>query len=314
MTERELLEVVERITREVLVQLGYGGAAGAAVGIAPGGAAEPPPEECDCSGIDLSACTSCGHCVVRRRDMERLIDSGADRVSARVGIRAVDAKMSRLIDHTLLKPETTEKDLDRLCEEALRYGFASVCVNPVNVAYCVERLRGSPVKVAAVVGFPLGATTTAVKEAETREVIAQGAEEIDMVINIGRLRAGDYAAVYEDIRRVVEAAGGHVVKVILETALLDEIGKIAGCVLAKAAGAHFVKTSTGFGPKGATTEDVRLMRRVVGPKMGVKASGGIRDRATAEKMVEAGATRIGASASVAIVDPESGSSKRGGGY
>ncbi|MBN2054591.1 deoxyribose-phosphate aldolase [bacterium] len=207
-----------------------------------------------------------------------------------------------MIDHTLLKPDTNQEALHKICEEARQHHFASVCVNPSNVKYCAQQLTGSGVKIAAVVGFPLGASTSNIKAQETHEVIADGATEIDMVINIGALKSGDFATVFRDIQTVVEAAHGATVKVIIETALLDETEKIIACAMAKAAGAHFVKTSTGFGPKGATTEDVALMRRVVGPKMGVKASGGIRDRETAEKMIAAGATRIGASASVAIVE------------
>ncbi len=259
---------------------------------------------CLCEGDDLSKCTSCGLCVEKRpEEVKRLIDAGADRISSRVGVRNIEASLARIIDHTMLKPQATKKDLDRLCEEAIKYNFKAVCVNPSYVRYCAEKLRGTGIEVATVVGFPLGATTTQAKVTETREAIANGATEIDMVINIGALKNKDYAYVYNDIKEVVIAAHPHIVKVILETALLNEIEKIAGCVLAKAAGAHFVKTSTGFGPKGATVEDVALMRKVVGEDMGIKASGGIRDPETAKKMVSAGATRIGASASVAIVDP-----------
>ncbi len=287
----QLVEIITKITRQVLQQ--YGSTLN--------DASEIIVEPCDCSGVDLSECTSCGLCIVRRNDVKEVLDSGADRLGAKPGIKDIDGSLGSYIDHTLLKPDSTEKDLKTLCDEALKYRFAAVCVNPANVNYCVERLKGSPIKVAAVVGFPLGATTTSIKAAETREAVLNGAKEIDMVINIGALKNGDYQTVYEDIKSVVNAAGGNVVKVILETALLDEEGKIAGCVLSKAAGAHYVKTSTGFGPGGATTDDVVLMRRIVGPSMGVKASGGIRDQKTAQNMLKAGATRIGASASVAIV-------------
>lgn len=205
------------------------------------------------------------------------------------------------IDHTLLKPEASEAEIRELCEEARAHGFYSVCVNPANVALCAGLLAGSTVKVCTVVGFPLGASTSAVKAFETRDAIANGAQEIDMVIDLGALKSGHWDRVAADIRAVVEAAGGVLVKVILETALLSDDEKREVCVRAQAAGADFVKTSTGFAKGGATVEDIRLMRRTVGPEMGVKASGGVRDRATAIALVEAGATRLGASASVAIV-------------
>ncbi len=233
--------------------------------------------------------------------LNQAIDSGADRVGVQPGFGPAPEGLGRYIDHTLLKPEARPEDIDKLCREAVQYGFAAVCVNPVYVSRAVKNLQGSGVPVAAVVGFPLGAATGGIKAAEARDAILQGAKEIDMVINIGAMRAYDYKLIYDEIHAVVEAAGMHPVKVILETALLNSDQKIAGCVLAKAAGAAFVKTSTGFGPGGATVEDVALMRRIVGPEMGVKASGGIRDQKTAQEMVSAGATRLGASASVAIV-------------
>ncbi len=211
------------------------------------------------------------------------------------------ADLAAFIDHTLLKPDATAEAVDKLCLEAVEYRFASVCVNPVNVGQAVKNLAQSGIPVAAVVGFPLGANSWEIKAAETRDVVSQGAREIDMVINIGALKNGDYRCVYREIEAVVRAAGGSIVKVILETALLTNDEKVAACILAKAAGAAFVKTSTGFGPGGATVEDVALMRRIVGPEMGVKASGGIRDTATARAMIAAGATRLGASASVSIV-------------
>lgn len=213
------------------------------------------------------------------------------------------AAIAQLIDHTLLKPEATREQIDRLCLEALEYHFASVCVNPTHVSRCAELLRESDVKVCTVVGFPLGATTTAVKVYETRQAIEDGATEIDMVINVGALKSGDFDAVQADIAAVVDTAhaAGALVKVIIETALLSDEEKAAACRLAQVAGAEFVKTSTGFGPGGATVEDVALMRRVVGPEMGVKASGGVRNYADVQAMVAAGATRIGASAGVAIV-------------
>lgn len=214
----------------------------------------------------------------------------------------ITERISDLIDHTLLKPDATSEQIINLCEEAKEYSFASVCVNPVNVRLASELLRGVLVKVCTVIGFPLGAATSIVKAIETRDAIANGASEVDMVINVGALKSGDYDLVRRDIEAVVDAARGNaLVKVILETALLTDEEKVKGCLLAKLAGADFVKTSTGFGPGGATVEDIRLMRKVVGPDMGVKASGGIRDYEAARRMVEAGASRIGASASVKIM-------------
>jgi len=210
-------------------------------------------------------------------------------------------KLGSYIDHTLLKPDATIEEIKTLCEEAVQHKFASVCVNPTYVERAVENLKDTGIPVAVVVGFPLGATSPEIKAAETREVIANGASEIDMVINIGALKNGDFQLVYKDIYSVVKAASNRTVKVILETALLSTDQKIAACVLAKTAGAAFVKTSTGFGPSGATEEDVKLMRRIVGPDMGVKASGGIRDAEIARRMISAGADRLGASASVKIV-------------
>lgn len=209
--------------------------------------------------------------------------------------------LAGMIDHTLLKPEAQEAEIRTLCDEARANGFYSVCVNPANVALSAQLLAGSQVKVCTVVGFPLGATTSAVKAFETRDAIANGAQEIDMVINVGALKSGLLDRVESDIRAVVEAAGEVPVKVILETALLTDEEKVAACQASKAAGAAFVKTSTGFSKGGATVSDIRLMRLTVGPEMGVKASGGVRDRQTALAMAEAGATRLGASASVAIV-------------
>ena len=215
-----------------------------------------------------------------------------------------DSSIAALIDHTLLKPEATAADIRKVCAEARRYGFASVCVNPYWVRLVAEELAGSSVKVCSVVGFPLGASATEIKVAETAAAIRDGAQEIDMVLNIGELRGGNHDAVRADIKAVVEAAhsGGAIVKVILETALLDDQQKVAGSLLSKEAGADFVKTSTGFGPGGATAADVALMRRTVGPAMGVKASGGVRTLEDLKTMAAAGANRVGASASVKIVE------------
>jgi deoxyribose-phosphate aldolase len=215
-----------------------------------------------------------------------------------------DSSIAALIDHTLLKPEATGADIRKVCAEAREYGFAAVCVNPYWVRLVAGELAGSRVKVCAVVGFPLGANSTEIKVAETAGVIRAGAQEIDMVLNVGELRGGNYDAVREDILAVVEVAhaNGAIVKVILETAFLNSEQKVKACLLAKEAHADFVKTSTGFGPGGATTEDVELMRHTVGPTMGVKASGGVRTLEDLRKMVAAGASRVGASASVKIVE------------
>lgn len=214
---------------------------------------------------------------------------------------AVTGAVASRIDHTLLKPDATRADLVKLCAEAREHSFASVCVNTMWVPLCVELLKGSKVMTICVVGFPLGAATSHAKAAETREAIANGAAEIDMVVNIGLLKGGEHDKVLDDIRAVVAAAAGRPVKVILETHLLTREEKIAACAISKAAGAAFVKTSTGFSGGGATEEDIRLMRSVVGPDMGVKASGGVRTADDAARMIAAGANRLGASASVAIV-------------
>jgi deoxyribose-phosphate aldolase len=212
-------------------------------------------------------------------------------------------KLAGMIDHTLLKPEATSAQVIQLCEEARQYGFASVCINPTHVPLSADLLNGTPVKVSTVIGFPLGATTPAVKTFETYEYIRQGAMELDMVINIGALKAGDGELVKRDIQDVVLAGREHkaLVKVILETCLLTDAEKTTACLIAKEAGAAFVKTSTGFSTGGATVADVTLMRRTIGPEMGVKASGGIRTLEDALRMISAGANRIGASGGVKII-------------
>jgi deoxyribose-phosphate aldolase len=214
--------------------------------------------------------------------------------------------IAQMIDHTLLKPNTTEDQIVKLCEEAKEYSFASVCVNPTWVALAAQLLKDAPdVKVCTVIGFPLGATTPEVKAFETTNAIENGATEVDMVINIGALKDKQYELVERDIQAVVKAAEGNALtKVIIETSLLTEEEKKAACELAVKAGADFVKTSTGFSGGGATAEDIALMRKVVGPNLGVKASGGVRDLSDAKAMIDAGATRIGASAGVAIVNGE----------
>jgi deoxyribose-phosphate aldolase len=215
-----------------------------------------------------------------------------------------DRSVARLIDHTILRPEAVRDDIRQVCAEALQFEFASVCANPFWAKLVAEELRGSPVKVCTVAGFPLGATQTAAKVAETLGALRDGAEEIDMVINIGALRGGERDVVKSDIQGVVLASHGRgaLVKVIIETALLDDAQKVLACRLAQDAGADFVKTSTGFSKAGATVADVALMRRTVGASMGVKASGGIRTLADLKAMVAAGATRVGASASVQIME------------
>lgn len=216
---------------------------------------------------------------------------------------------ARLIDHTLLKPDANHDQIVRLCEEARRYHFASVCVNPSYVSLCADLLKDvDDVAVCTVIGFPLGATLPEVKAYEAQQAIGLGATEVDMVQNVGALKSGDFDTVGRDIAAVVAAAhaGGAICKVILETGLLTDEEKEIACRIAKEAGADFVKTSTGFGPGGATVHDIALMRRVVGPAMGVKASGGVRTYADMQIMVEAGATRIGASAGVQIVEAAGG--------
>ncbi len=250
--------------------------------------------------------------------MNRLVEAGACRFGVRVdrpdtGFSACDLAppLARLIDHTALKPETTEAQIRELCAEARRYCFASVCINPCYVPLAAEELGGTPIAVCTVIGFPLGATQTPVKASEAELAVRDGAAEVDMVLNVGMLKSGRYEYVEKDIRAVVEAARPMrrasssarraLVKVILETALLTDEEKVIACVLAQNAGADFVKTSTGFSKAGATPGDVALMRRVVGERMGVKASGGVRSLEDAEQMIAHGATRLGASASVAII-------------
>src|SRR5437868_8670244 len=258
--------------------------------------------ECNDDTAPGEDCAECGSCVVRRPwSVRAMEDVGAMRVGAAPGVGQVPADLGKLIDHTLLKPEATRDEVVKLCEEARKYHFASVCVNTTWVPLCKAMLAGSDVMVCAVVGFPLGAMAPQAKAYEAREAMRQGAREIDMVINIGALKSRDYETVFEDICRVVKSAAPAAVKVILETSALDTEQKIIGCTLSKLAGAAFVKTSTGFGKGGATVEDVALMRRVVGPDLGVKASGGVRTADDVVKMAQAGANRIGASASVAIV-------------
>jgi deoxyribose-phosphate aldolase len=263
-----------------------------------------PRDRGDCVDDDAPGedCAGCGACVVRRPWSVRAAEgAGAMRVGAALGVGAVPADLGKLIDHTLLKPEATRDEVVKLCEEARKHRFASVCVNTTWVPLCKALLGGTDVMVCAVVGFPLGAMAPTAKAYEAREAVRQGAREIDMVINIGALKSGDFETVFEDICRVVKSSAPAGVKVILETSALDTEQKIVGCTLSKLAGAAFVKTSTGFGKGGATVEDIALMRRIVGSEIGVKASGGVRTAEDAIRMAAAGANRLGASASVAIV-------------
>lgn len=282
MSERD--ELVEAITRRILAELQQSAGKDGCCA--------------DCSG----SCAACCSDKVRQT-----VEAGASRISYQGDGGKIPADLARYIDHTLLKPDATAADIDRYCAEAKKFGFAAVCVNPVWVKRAAESLRGSNVVVASVVGFPLGAQTTDIKVLEARRALRDGAKEIDMVMNVGALKSGDQPAVKQDIARVAEACheARAVLKVILETGLLTDEEKVIASKLARAARADFVKTSTGFGPGGATPFDVALMREAVGPAMGVKASGGVRTREQAEAMIAAGATRIGASAGIAIVGGES---------
>jgi deoxyribose-phosphate aldolase len=282
--------IVELVTREVLLAL-----------------AEDEHGHTHANGEHCTQECADGVCVKTCFDnVGQVISAGAERVSSTLGGIPADPSVGKLIDHTLLKPDATPDQVAQLCYEARTYGFASVCVNPSYVKLCADLLKGTDVKVCTVIGFPLGASAPDVKAFETETALRDGATEIDMVINIGALKGRDFTLVARDISGVVHLAhaAGALVKVIIETSLLTEEEKITACLLAKEAGADFVKTSTGFSGGGATVADVALMRRVVGPEMGVKASGGVRDYADAKSLVEAGATRIGASAGVKIVAGE----------
>jgi deoxyribose-phosphate aldolase len=267
-------------------------------------------------GIDqagLCGCTS--ECFNRCPErMHRVVDAGASRIGLVLGETTSAKDWASLIDHTLLKPDATDEDIKRLCDEAARFRFASVCINPTWVRAATCNLQGTGIPVCTVIGFPLGATLPDVKAYEARRAILEGAREVDMVINVGALKSGDDCLVEHDIRSVVEAAHeyGVTTKVIIETALLTDEEKIRACQSAKRAGADFVKTSTGFSKGGATVADVLLMRRTVGPDLGVKASGGVKNLEDARKLVEAGATRIGASVGVKIAQEAAGARTNGG--
>lgn len=266
-------------------------------------------EPCTAANRAPTCAPTCGGCEHQNScGTFQLVKGGADRVTPNNGPRT-SSDIAGYIDHTLLKAEATHDELKKLCDEACQYNFATVCVNSANIPAVSRLLSGCQTVPIAVVGFPLGAGLTNAKAFEAREAVRAGAKEIDMVVNIGALKSHDYALVLEDIRAVVEASRPAPVKVILETTQLTRDEKIISCALSKAAGAAFVKTSTGFAGGGATVEDVALMREVVGPEMGVKASGGVRNQSDALKMLAAGADRIGASASVAIVTGKTGTSK-----
>ncbi len=260
-------------------------------------------------GNNGSTCTDCiGECVTKcESKIKEVVNAGASRLTSTLGNVDMSTDIAKLIDHTLLKADATQDQIAQLCYEARKFGFAAVCVNPTHVKLCSQLLQGTDVHVCTVVGFPLGATPPEVKAYETQQAIDDGATEVDMVINIGALKSQDYALVERDIATVARAchAGGAILKVIIEAALLTDEEKVIACQLAKAAGAEYVKTSTGFGPGGATANDVALMRRAVGPGLGIKAAGGIKNLADAKAMVAAGATRIGASAGVKIVQEAS---------
>ncbi|HLI85628.1 MAG TPA: deoxyribose-phosphate aldolase [Bryobacteraceae bacterium] len=295
MTPAELDSLVAQIGEEILARV-----------LPSNGAGSAPAQKAEGLNLPDRACPGCRQrcpqtCV---HNTKQIIAAGADRISASERLTKVDPAIAALIDHTILKPEATRADIVKVCREARQYGFASVCANPYWVPVIAAELAGSPVKVCTVIGFPFGATSTEAKVAEAAVALRAGASELDMVLNVGALRSGDHEAVKLDIQAVARIAhsAGAILKVILETSLLDDNRKAVACTLAKLAGADFVKTSTGFGPGGASAHDVALMRAVVGPEMGVKASGGIRTLDDLKTMTAAGATRIGASASVKIVE------------
>ena len=276
---------LQRLIQIIVEELGAAGSA-------------PLPARCACHALMYECCPDRLHDVIA---------AGAERLGLHATGGATD-DVAAMIDHTLLKPDATRSDIETLCREAAEYRFASVCVNPTWVNTCARLLAGTSVKVCTVIGFPLGATTSDTKHFETRRAIFDGAREIDMVVNVGALKSGDLRVVERDIQAVTQPCRevGAISKVIIETALLTDDEKVSACTLSKAAGADFVKTSTGFAAGGATPADVALMRRVVGSDMGVKASGGVRDLDGVKAMVAAGATRIGASAGVRIVQESRG--------
>ena len=288
MTHTELDRLVAQIGEEILARVG------------------PPAKKGEGLNLPDQVCPGCTQRCAQTcaKNTREIIAAGANRVSASDKLTKIDPAIAAMIDHTILKPEATRDDVIKICREARQYGFASVCVNPYWVPLVKRELAGSSVLVCTVVGFPLGATSTEAKVCETENAIRQGAQEIDMVINVGALRSGDTETVRKDVTAVADAThrGRAILKVILETALLNDEQKTLACQICKTAGADFVKTSTGFSTAGATAHDIALMRAAVGPTMGVKASGGIRTLQDLQTMAAAGATRIGASASVKIVE------------
>jgi deoxyribose-phosphate aldolase len=298
-THTELDRLVAQIGEELLARV-------APSGVMPG--VVPAVTQKKGEGLNLpdQVCPGCVQRCVQTcaRNAKEIIAAGASRVTASEKLTRIDPAIAALIDHTILKPEATRADVVKICREAREYQFASVCVNPYWVPVVKAELAGSSVKVCTVIGFPLGATSTEGKVCETAAALRAGAQEIDMVMNVGALRSGDTDTVKTDIQSVVRVAhqAGALVKVILETALLDDTQKTVASQIAKSAGADFVKTSTGFSTSGATVHDIALMRAAVGPNIGVKASGGIRTLQDVQAMTAAGATRIGASASVKIVE------------
>jgi deoxyribose-phosphate aldolase len=285
----EQQQLIERITSEVMRKIQLSAAQ-----------TEVVPQGSSCPE---TTCTNCRLCVSRNPSgVQKILDGGASRVSSTIGVVNVPADVALFIDHTLLKPDAVQSQFEQLCDEAVQFHFYSVCVNSYWVPFCARRLRGKDVKVCSVVGFPLGAMDSRTKGFETRNAVDNGASEIDMVINIGALKSGDFAAVEKDILSVLRACRSTtVMKVIIEACLLTDDEKVLACEISKKAGADFIKTSTGFSTSGATAEDIALIRRVVGPKMGIKAAGGVRSFDDARLMIQSGATRIGASASVKIV-------------
>ncbi len=286
-TKQEVKHLVEVIAREVLIAFNENEYR----------ANQPAGDYCTSECAEDICVDTCFNRV------GEVVSAGASRLTSQLGAFPDDPDLASMIDQTLLKPDATADQIAQLCYEARKFHFASVCVNPTHVKLCAELLKGTQVKVCTVIGFPLGASAPEVKAFEAQTAIKDGATEIDMVINIGAVKAGDLTLVARDIHEVVKVGhgAGAIVKVIIETALLNEEEKVTACLLSKEAGADFVKTSTGFSGGGATVEDINLMRRVVGPEMGVKASGGVRDFEDAQNMVNAGATRLGASAGVKIV-------------
>ncbi len=301
LTDREFNELVNNITQQVVTTLR---SEGTAPPLAQGGA--------DCNHQANGSCVQ--HCSDQVR---QVVATGASRISSNLGSIPNDLSVARFIDHTLLKPDASADEVAQLCREAREYHFASVCVNSTYVPLCSDLLKGSDVAVCVVVGFPLGASLPEVKAYEAQMAIQNGATEVDMVLNVGALKSRDLKLLHRDIATVVATchANSVICKVILETSKLTNEEKVIASQIAKMAGADFVKTSTGFGGGGATIDDVELMKRVVGPDIGVKASGGVRTYSDAQAMVKAGATRIGASAGVMIVRQEQGEDvKSGKGY